>query len=99
VVWTDLASGKVKRVRANGRASVAPCDVRGRVTGPSYEARAQVLPDEAFERANRLLARKYSRLKPVIDLWTKITYGLRRKARPTEVCIEVRLADPQASAS
>jgi len=93
VVWTDKASGKARRVRANGRASVAPCDVRGKVTGPAFEAHARMLPDEDFARANRLLSAKYSLQKPLIDLWMRITYALRRKQLPVEACMAVRPAD------
>jgi uncharacterized protein len=59
-VWFGLADGKlyfrtyadapkVKRIRANPRVLVAPCDVRGKPKGDSIEARARVLsqPEEA----------------------------------------------------
>jgi PPOX class probable F420-dependent enzyme len=37
VVWTRADSGKVKRLRHTARVLVAPCDVRGRLTGPAVE--------------------------------------------------------------
>lgn len=42
VVFTDRASGKVKRLRADARVRVAPCDWRGRVRGPALDATAEL---------------------------------------------------------
>jgi PPOX class probable F420-dependent enzyme len=64
-VWFGLADGKVyarseervgkvKRIRANPRVLVAPCDNRGKPKGPAAEGRARILPaaeEEAAERA------------------------------------------------
>lgn len=41
LVWTDEASGKAKRIRATGRASVAPSDARGKLTGPPFDAKGR----------------------------------------------------------
>lgn len=38
LVWTDAASGKAKRIRANGRVAVAPCDARGRTKAEALPA-------------------------------------------------------------
>jgi uncharacterized protein len=38
--------GKVKRIRANPRVLLAPCDSRGKPLGPAAEGRARVLPPE-----------------------------------------------------
>ena len=56
LVWTEEASGKAKRIRANGRATVATCDVRGKITGASYDATARVLPGSEFGVAHRILS-------------------------------------------
>ncbi len=58
-VWTREDSWKVKRLRNNPRARVAPCTARGTVTGPSFEARAEILPPEDEPAADSALARKY----------------------------------------
>jgi PPOX class probable F420-dependent enzyme len=60
VVWTNRNSGKVKRIRNDGRVRLAACDVRGRLRGEWVEARARVLedPDER-DRALEALFRKY----------------------------------------
>ncbi len=59
-VWTNGTSGKVKRVRANGRARLAPCDARGKVRGEWVDAKARMLDDpEAMERGLQTVIRKY----------------------------------------
>jgi hypothetical protein len=93
LVWTDAASGKATRVRANGRAAVAPCDVRGRTKRPPIDARAGVLPAGEFARANRILSAKYRLLKPLADLWVMLGARARRKPRPAGVFLELQLQD------
>ncbi len=47
LVWTNPQAGKVKRIRANGRAELAPCTRRGKPLGRSVPATGRVLgPDE-----------------------------------------------------
>ena len=93
LVWTDAASGKAKRVRANGRAAVAPCDVRGRTKRAPVDARAGVLPASEFARANRILSAKYRLLKPLADLWMTLGAVARRTPRPVGVFIELQFLD------
>lgn len=42
-VWTPADSWKVKRIRRNPKVLVGPCDVRGRATGESVPATAELL--------------------------------------------------------
>lgn len=42
VVFTDVDSGKAKRLRADPRVRVAPCDWRGRVRGSASDATAEL---------------------------------------------------------
>ncbi len=59
-VYTNGKSGKVKRLRANPRVRLAPCDMRGRVHGPWIEASARVVEDpRAMDPGLALLERKY----------------------------------------
>jgi hypothetical protein len=61
-VYTNGKSGKVKRVRANGRARLAACDARGRLRLPEAwaNARARVVLDAATrDRGFALLRQKY----------------------------------------
>ena len=43
-VMTRSDSGKYKRIRNNPEVRVAPCSIRGKITGPEFEARARILP-------------------------------------------------------
>ena len=59
VVWTRADSGKVKRLRHTARVTVAPCDIRGRVTGPAAEATAVLSEPQQWRQARAALARRY----------------------------------------
>lgn len=58
-VMTRAHMGKVKRVRNNSRVKVAPCTIRGKVTGPEFEAKARLLPQEDWKRARKTITSKY----------------------------------------
>ena len=52
-------SWKYKRIRNNSSVSVAPCTIRGKVTGPDFAGRARILPQQEWPEARRLIRRKY----------------------------------------
>jgi PPOX class probable F420-dependent enzyme len=58
-VMTISKMGKVKRVRNNPRVTVAPCTMRGKLTGPEFEASARLLPTEDHAHAHETVNRKY----------------------------------------
>lgn len=58
-VFTDLESGKVKRIRNDPRATLSPSDFRGRAKGGSVRARAKLLDRASGEIADRALREKY----------------------------------------
>lgn len=59
-VYTNVTSGKAKRIRNNGHARVAPSDARGRVKGDWVDAKARLIEDpEGQERGIRTLVEKY----------------------------------------
>lgn len=95
-VWTDAVSGKAKRIRASGRAALAPSDARGRTNAPDIAATARVLPASEQAHGQQLLAAKYRRLKPLIDLWTSFGVVVLRKKRPAEVYLELTLTPAAA---
>ena len=70
-VYTEAESWKVKRIRKNPRVRLAPCDMRGNVTGTWQTATAQIISGEEEQMANRLLDRKYF-LKKIFNLLTKL---------------------------
>jgi PPOX class probable F420-dependent enzyme len=52
-------SGKLKRMRRNPDVEVAPCTIRGRVTGESRPGRARVLAGGESAAAARAIEHKY----------------------------------------
>lgn len=53
-------AGKLKRLRNSPRARVAPCDVRGNVTGPWRDTNARIVDDAPLiERVYGALGDKY----------------------------------------
>jgi PPOX class probable F420-dependent enzyme len=58
-VMTRSDMGKTKRIRNNGQVTVAPCTIRGKVTGPEVAALARLLPPEEHARARQTINRKY----------------------------------------
>jgi uncharacterized protein len=56
---TGRTSGKIKRIRNNGRVLLAPCDLMGNVLGPEIEAYAHELPVAQHAYADAILAKKY----------------------------------------
>ena len=69
-VMSRSDSGKSKRVRNNPQVRVAPCTMRGKVTGPEFSATARLLPNEDFARARETIRRKYW-LARISFLWSK----------------------------
>jgi uncharacterized protein len=59
LVETDVASGKVKRIRRNPAVRVAVCTASGRLRGEQADAVAELLPGSEVSSAERLIARKY----------------------------------------
>jgi PPOX class probable F420-dependent enzyme len=56
---TNSKLGKVKRLRNNARVKIAPCTIRGTITGPEFEASARILPPEDAGRVRRSINAKY----------------------------------------
>lgn len=62
--------GKTKRIRNNAQVKVAPCTIRGKVTGPDFAATARILPLADHARARQSINRKYWMARiPVV--WTR----------------------------
>ena len=79
-VFSEGGAGKVKRIRANGRARLAACDFRGRVSSGWIDARARILSDPAeIATAYAALHRKYGWQMKVADVLAKWSgrYGRR----------------------
>jgi PPOX class probable F420-dependent enzyme len=58
-VMTRHDMGKAKRIRNYPGVKVAPCTIRGKVTGPDSPATARILPPEEHTSARQTINRKY----------------------------------------
>lgn len=58
-VMTGSHLGKAKRIRNNPKVMVAPCTIRGVVTGPEFTATTRILPPEEQKHARQTINRKY----------------------------------------
>lgn len=58
-VMTRSDMGKTKRIRNNPQVRVAPCTIRGKVTGPEFSATACILPPEEHVHARQTINHKY----------------------------------------
>lgn len=56
---TNSKTGKFKRIRNNPKVKIAPCTMRGRITGPEFAATARIMKREEFERARQGINSKY----------------------------------------
>ncbi|MGC4894485.1 PPOX class F420-dependent oxidoreductase [Micromonospora sp. DT31] len=74
-VWTVSDSGKVKRIRRDGRVTVAPCDVRGRPHGDAVPGHATICDPEYSRRMRGLLKQKYRLLGRLTLLGSRLRRG------------------------
>jgi PPOX class probable F420-dependent enzyme len=69
-VMTRSDMGKTKRIRNNPQVTVAPCTIRGKVTGAEVAALARILPPEEQAHARQTINRKYW-LARLSSKWSK----------------------------
>ena len=58
-ITTSENTGKVKRIRNNTQVMLAPCNAWGKTSGPTFPARARLLPQAEFGVAETALHDKY----------------------------------------
>jgi uncharacterized protein len=85
-VHTGAQSGKVKRIRNNGRVRLTPSDMRGAPKGQWVEGQAELLEPTEYERIEKLFKKKYG------VQWTMFSATGRLRKEET-VKVVVRLAD------
>src|SRR6202521_2242226 len=73
-VMTRSDMGKTKRIRNNPQVRIAPCTIRGKVTGAEFAANAPILPAEEQERARRTIRHKYWAARLPLIWWRTDTY-------------------------
>jgi PPOX class probable F420-dependent enzyme len=69
-VMTRSDSGKYKRIMNNPKVRIAPCAMRGKITGPEFDATARVLPAEDWPWARKTIEQKYW-LARIPFFWSK----------------------------
>ena len=88
-VYTQLASGKAKRIRNNPRVQVAPCDARGKLKGDSADGTATMLDAAGTAQTGDMIRKRYG-LLGAFFLW-RARRAARKTGAPTDVGIEIRL--------
>jgi hypothetical protein len=68
-VQTPSDSGKCKRIRNNPQVRIAPCTMRGKITGPEFAAAARILPAVDWPRARAAIHKKYWLAR--LPIWSK----------------------------
>jgi len=68
-VMTRSDSGKYKRIRNNSKVRIAPCTMRGKITGPEFGGTARILPQQDWSQARRLIHQKYWLAR--LPVWSK----------------------------
>jgi hypothetical protein len=69
-VMTRGDSVKVKRIRNNPDVRVAPCTIRGKITGPEFAGHARILPEEEWGPARSAIRAKYW-ITRISALWSR----------------------------
>jgi hypothetical protein len=79
-IMTRREAGKTKRVRNNPAVLIAPCTIRGAVTGTESVAAVRILSPEEHARARQSINRKYWAARiPFLwwrtDAYLEVTFG------------------------
>lgn len=90
-VTTPVQTGKVKRLRHTSRVLLAPCDVRGKVSGEQVEGTARLLDDEGSKRVLTLIDDKYGLTSKVLGFLDVVVRN--RGKSQDRVGIEISLHD------
>lgn len=69
-LFTNPQSGKVKRIRNNPSVRLAPSKMRGKITGPEFQAQARILTGTESDRARGIMKKKYLLMR-IPFLWSK----------------------------
>jgi len=69
-VMTRSDSGKYKRISNDPKVRIAPCTMRGKISGPEFAATARILPAADWPWARKTIERKYW-LARIPFFWSK----------------------------
>ena len=80
-LFSAANAGKVKRIRANGRARLAACDFRGNVRGQWTEARGRVMAkSESLDRIYAALQKKYGWRLTIVNFFARLSGRYEKRA-------------------
>ena len=80
-VFTSGTAGKVKRLRANPRIRIAPCDVRGGLKGEWIEGTCRrVDQPTTVEAAYAALLRKYGLQMRILNFFSRLSGRIQQRA-------------------
>lgn len=87
-VTTRADSWKVKRLRNNPEVLLAPCDMRGNLTGAQVPGRGEVLDAPGSAHVRELINKRYGLTAKVLYLWENLNARLGR-ATPDSVGLKL----------
>ena len=80
-VFSEAKAGKVKRLRNDARARIAPCNVSGKLRGPWRDARARVVAEpDRVSAAYAALRAKYGWQMRLVDFGSWLTGRIGKRA-------------------
>ena len=86
-VFSEGDAFKVKRIRANPQARIAPCDLRGKIKGPWLDVRGRIVEEtELKEKAYAALLKKYGWQMGLLNFFSALSGKKNKRA-----LIELRL--------
>ena len=73
-IYTIGNTGKVKRIRNNGRVKIAPCTMKGIPLGEFVDAKAEIVTGEVASQGMKLLNKKYFPLKQILSFFALFSW-------------------------
>src|SRR5918997_4161049 len=73
--WTPAGTGKLKRIRNDGRVTVQPCDIRGNPSGEPIEAQARIGDATDMAQVMDGIKRKYGLVGRLSLIGSRIRRG------------------------
>jgi uncharacterized protein len=88
-VFSEGDAFKVKRIRANPQARIAPCDLRGKINGPWLDMRGRIVEEDGLKtQAYAALLKKYGWQMGLLNFFSALSGKKNKRA-----LIELRLVD------
>ena len=80
-VFSEASSGKVKRIRANGRVRLAACNSRGKISSEWLDGRGRIVSEpDVIQLAYEMLRRKYRWGMRIVDFFARLSGRYQKRA-------------------